>query len=73
MEHVPDIDLLRRALPDIEFVNFIDSGGFKAVFKVLVSGQQEALKLIYIPEDEEDPEGHAEVPKRIKLEIESLA
>jgi len=73
MEHVPSIDLIRRALPDIEIVDFIDSGGFKAVFKVIVGKRREALKMIYIPKDEEDPEGHAEVPQRIKLEIDSLA
>ncbi|MBL8695662.1 MAG: protein kinase [Planctomycetes bacterium] len=45
----PAIELIRAALPNIENLSLLETGGFKAVYRAQVAGALEALKLIQIP------------------------
>lgn len=65
----PDIALLQRKIPDAQIVEEIDSGGFKVVYKALIKGRQEALKLVQIPVDPNDEGIKEENQKRIFREI----
>lgn len=69
MINKPDINLLKSKLPDIQDVQEIDSGGFKIVYKALIHGKPEALKLVQIPEDPNDKGVKEENRKRIFREI----
>lgn len=69
MINKPDINLLKSKLPDIQDVQEIDSGGFKIVYKALIHGKSEALKLVQIPEDPNDEGVKEENRKRIFREI----
>jgi len=42
----PDIPHVQSAFPSVSSIEFIDAGGFKAVYKIAISGRTEALKLI---------------------------
>lgn len=69
MEHLPDINQLKEIL-DIESLSFVDQGSFKAVYKGYIRKKIEAIKVVYIPSnDEEDRE---ELIGRVKREIETL-
>jgi serine/threonine-protein kinase len=69
-----DIDL-QRALPQIQNLALLDTGGFKAVYRATLSGQQEALKLIQIPGSDGSTDAEAfkrEMIGRVRREIEAL-
>jgi len=72
MENKPKIELLGAALENIENISFINEGGFKAVYEVIINGKKEALKVIFIPRETDEPEAHTEILLRVKREIESL-
>jgi serine/threonine protein kinase len=69
MINKPDINLLKKELPDVQIVQEIGAGGFKVVYKALIHGKPEALKLIQIPEDPNDEGVKEENRKRIFREI----
>ncbi|OEU74622.1 MAG: hypothetical protein BA864_07455 [Desulfuromonadales bacterium C00003093] len=69
MINKPDMSLLQKELPDIQIVEEIDSGAFKVVYKALIKGRQEALKLVQIPVDPNDEGIKEENQKRIFREI----
>jgi len=72
MLNKPDISILQKELPDVQITEEIGSGGFKAVYKALINGRQEALKLVQIPVDPNDEEIKEENRKRIFREIRIL-
>lgn len=75
MDNIPDVDDVRNAL-GIKSLEYVDKGGFKAVFKGDISGKKEAVKIIYLPPPPEKPDdendGRKEIISRIKREFESL-
>jgi serine/threonine-protein kinase len=72
MEFKPDFELLKKALPDIKIIRFVAMGGYKAVYEAIINGSKEALKLAYIPREDDRSEEVPETLLRIKREIESL-
>jgi serine/threonine protein kinase len=72
VQNIPDTASLETSIPEAVEITFIDSGGFKAVYKALIDQKTEALKVIFIPNEEDQPEAHSEIQNRIKREIESL-
>jgi len=56
----------------VEHLQFLAEGGFKAVYKAEISGSREALKIIFLPEEVDQPEARAEIGARVTREIESL-
>jgi serine/threonine protein kinase len=69
-----DIKLL---FPQFGEVHFLNSGGFKAVYKIIVGGSTEAFKIVYIPDiNGVEPEVKIEIRKeslgRIAREIKIL-
>jgi len=73
MEHTPDIRLLQEKLTNVENLTFLDQGGFKAVYKGIVRGNTEAIKVIYIPPDIDEGEGlRDEIIGRVRREIDAL-
>jgi serine/threonine-protein kinase len=73
----PQPDLIRVALPNIESVSqLLHQGGFKAVYRAIVGGKTEALKLVEIPKTQNAAEAEAfrkEMIGRVRREIEALA
>lgn len=69
MINKPDINLLKKELPDVQIDHEIGAGGFKVVYKVLIHGKPEALKLVQIPEDPNEEGVKEENRKRIYREI----
>ena len=73
----PQPDLIRAALPNIESVSqLLHQGGFKAVYRAIVGGKTEALKLVEIPKTQNAAEAEAfrkEMIGRVRREIEALA
>ena len=72
MEHIPSVDDLQRARPDLGQVEFVASGGFKAVFKATLRGRVEAVKIAYVPPDAEEDTSREEIVARVKREIDTL-
>lgn len=72
MEYIPDIKLLQETLGNIEDLTFLAEGGFKAVYKGIVQGQVEAIRLIFIPTDTDDESIRNEIIGRVRREIEAL-
>lgn len=72
MENKPNIDLLEEAVEEAANLSFIDEGGFKAVYKATIAGRIEALKVIFIPRENDQEQEHSEILPRVKREIESL-
>lgn len=68
----PDMALLQEKISDAQILEEIDSGGFKVVYKALIDGRQEALKLVQIPVDPNDEGIKEENQKRIFREINIL-
>jgi serine/threonine protein kinase len=71
MDHIPSIDDLRAALPQLGAAEFVTSGGFKAVFRAELSGHVEALKVILLPRDEGG--AREQIVARVEREIEVLS
>ena len=72
MDNKPDINQLKNVIQDVIEIRFLDEGGYKAVYKANIGGCWEALKIIFIPREREDPELHTELLMRTKREIKSL-
>ncbi|MDI6809192.1 MAG: serine/threonine-protein kinase [Candidatus Eisenbacteria bacterium] len=64
--------MLETMISEAEAIRFITSGGFKAVYEAFIAGTKEALKVIFIPREEDEPEAHSEILGRVRREIESL-
>lgn len=71
MENIPKLEDIAVAFPDLENIEFIQTGGFKAVYKVAYLGKQEALKIIYIPSNND--EDYNAIGDRTKREINLLS
>jgi serine/threonine protein kinase len=66
---------LQRALPQIQDIALLDTGGFKAVYHVTMGGKLEALKLIQIPASDGSAEAETfkrEMIGRVRREVEAL-
>lgn len=72
MENKPNIALLEDAVEEARDLTLIGEGGFKTVYKATIAGEKEALKVIFIPGTDDQPEAHSEILARVKREIESL-
>lgn len=73
---VPNDGDLQRALPQIQNLALLDTGGFKAVYRVTLGGQTGALKLIQIPASDGSTDAEAfksEMIGRVRREVEALA
>lgn len=72
----PQPDLIRAALPALESLSLpLHQGGFKVVYRAVIGGKTEALKLAYIPKFQQMDEGEAlrkEMLGRVRREIEAL-
>lgn len=73
MKDKPDIQKIREVLPEAGDLEEIASGGFKVVYKALVEGKTEAVKLVQIPGDENDPTVRDENLRRIVREVDIIA
>jgi len=74
MDHIPDESALGAAVAGATDVAFVDAGGFKAVFRARLHGNEQALKAVYVPRDDETEEGtRAQLLARLKREIQVLA
>jgi len=71
MDQIPSPDDLRSAIPDLGEIEFIASGGFKAVFRAELSGRREALKVVLLPPGEEEG-AREQILARVQREIEVL-
>ena len=71
---IPQVHEIDSALDNVDILSFVQSGGFKAVFKgVPESGIDEAIKAIYLPSESMLKEGQKEqLIARAKREIEAL-
>jgi eukaryotic-like serine/threonine-protein kinase len=69
----PDIQRIYRIAPEVSNIEEIGSGGFKVVYKASVNKKTEAVKLVQIPSDENDPNIRDENLRRITREIDILA
>src|SRR5439155_21288214 len=72
MEHIPTVQELAGARPDLTDIESVNSGSFKAVFKVAVGQGFEAVKVIYIPPAAEEDSTREEIAARVRREIEAL-
>lgn len=68
----PSPQELATARPDLSDIEFVNAGGFKAVYKVKVQGKTQALKLVYVPPETEQNNNGSEIPARVKREIDIL-
>src|SRR5438105_1979949 len=73
MEHVPTIEDVSKARPDLRRLQFVAAGGFKAVFKATLGQRIEAVKLIYVPPEATQDSSRLEIVARVKREIEVLS
>jgi serine/threonine protein kinase len=73
MQNKPDLQGLIEVLPGIQEIDFCAEGGFKAVYKARIGNTHEALKVIYVPTEEEEKDIRDEIVARVKREINSLA
>ena len=70
----PKAEEIKAIFPQFQEVYFLNKGGFKAVYKIVVNGKPEAFKIVYIPEvSGVEPEVSKEIKKeslgRIAREI----
>ncbi|HAB53166.1 MAG TPA: hypothetical protein DCE80_13525 [Ignavibacteriales bacterium] len=73
----PKAEEIKAIFPQFQEVYFLNKGGFKAVYKIVVNGKPEAFKIVYIPEvSGVEPEVSKEIKKeslgRIAREIKIL-
>jgi serine/threonine protein kinase len=73
MKDKPDIEKVKKVAPEAENLEEIGSGGFKVVYKALVSDKIEAVKLVQIPSDESDETIRDENLRRIARELDILS
>jgi serine/threonine protein kinase len=72
MEHVPTAEEVAEVRPDMEDLEFVAAGGFKAVFKAKVGEKVEAVKIAYIPSAAMEDSSREEIALRVKREIDAL-
>jgi serine/threonine protein kinase len=72
MQNVPNEASLGSAVPEAQAVRYRAEGSFKAVYEATINQAKEALKVIYLPEQDDQPDARTEVAARITREIESL-
>ena len=73
---VPTNAAIQQALPQIQSITMLDTGGFKAVYRVTIGGQTEAFKLIQIPTSDGSIDADAfkrEMTGRVRREVEALS
>jgi serine/threonine protein kinase len=73
---VPNDNDIQQALPNIQDLALLDTGGFKAVYRVTLGQRTEALKLIQIPASDGSTDGETfkrEMIGRVRREVEALA
>jgi serine/threonine-protein kinase len=71
----PTEEQIQAQFPQVEAVEFIQKGGFKAVYRARVAGKPEAFKLVHIPNlqgEEYAEEFREECLKRITREVQVL-
>jgi len=72
---VPTAEQIQAQYPQVEGIEFIQKGGFKAVYRARVDGKPQALKLVYIPNmqgEEYAEEFRLECLKRVTREVQVL-
>ncbi len=70
-----NIDLI-RAFPSVTDLQLIKTGGFKAVYRAVIDGHPEALKIVQLPPSSQDEMGQGfrkEAVARVRREVEALA
>src|SRR5260221_10547069 len=72
MEYIPTPEELAQARPDVRNPEFVEAGGFKAVFRATVGQAIEAVKVIYIPPAAQEDNSRDEIAHRVRREIEAL-
>jgi serine/threonine protein kinase len=72
----PSNDSVQTAFPQIQSITLIDTGGFKAVYRVTVNSKEEAFKLVAIPSFFGNPDAESlrkEMIGRVRREVAALA
>lgn len=72
MQNKPDMTHVAAAVPGVSIQEEIGEGGFKVVYRADVSGRTEALKLVRIPVDPNDPTVEETNRRRLRRELELL-
>lgn len=72
MQYIPDEEALVSAIPEVTAAKYKASGGFKAVYEARVGNQREALKVIWVPNEEDHADLRTELAARVAREIEAL-
>ena len=72
IEYIPTTDDIQTVKPEIQNLKYIDKGGFKVVFKGNISGTEEAIKLIYLPTEDDESGRRIEITARVKREFNAL-
>lgn len=73
MQNKPNIELLEQSVEGASDLYFVNEGGYKTVYKAIIDGNKEALKVVFIPPENGQQEANNETFLRVKREIESLA
>jgi serine/threonine protein kinase len=71
----PPETAIQQAFPAVQNMALIDTGGFKAVYRIEANGQTEAFKLILVPSFAGNPDADAlrrESIARVRREVEAL-
>ena len=69
MKDKPSIAEVANLVPEATDLREIGSGGYKVVYLAKIRGQSEAIKLVRIPTDVNDPSTREENIRRIEREI----
>ncbi len=72
MQNKPDMSQVASVIQNATLLEEIGEGGYKVVYRAEFGGRQEALKLVRIPTDPQDPNVREENIRRIKREINIL-
>jgi serine/threonine protein kinase len=73
MKDNPNIEKVKQVAPEAENLEEIGSGGYKLVYKALINGKIEAVKLVQIPSDESDETIRDENLRRVTRELDILS
>jgi serine/threonine protein kinase len=73
----PELDSIKKTFPQFDTMEFVDIGGFKAVYKVTAGSSTEALKIIELPSnhalsDEENKAEQTILRARVNREVSVL-
>ena len=69
IENIPTTDDIQKVKPEIKDLEYVDKGGFKVVFKGNIFGKEEAVKLIYLPKEDEESGKRSEIAARVRREF----